>query len=545
MPMIAFGYRALAHVLDAFFLAVGAILAALAFPAIARGGARGIVLASLLAGGAALLGVLRRGRRPSLEAAFPLVALAALPAPAAVAIGLAGPLVRWILPESPTRLEQVGRRAAGLVGAQAAAVLLPLPAEASWVLAGLRLAVLFVFLDAVELFGAPRASRPASGWAAIPLAWGMLVPLAHGEPLAAFVVGLLVVGGERLQLLLERAEAAHAGSARALSARLCELETLHALSREILASPDPARLWRLLERECRKVFEVDRCEVALVDPPPGLQLRSAYVHRRGGRPDLEPHAVEAGPLAWVASEQRGLLLTDAASVPADAPWRRGIDPTIRSLLAVPLLVEGSVRGVLSIQSAAPGAYDEHQLSVLTTIAQQAAGALENARHYQAATVDSLSGLFTRDYFRQRLEQEHARVQRYGGSYAMLMVDLDDFKAINDRAGHLAGDLVLREVGRAIRGELRHGDLACRYGGDEFCLLLPETELTGARAIAERVRGAVAAALVSVDGALLRTTASIGATAFLHALASDTVAVLRAADEALYRAKREGRDRVAA
>ncbi|NIR60222.1 MAG: GGDEF domain-containing protein, partial [Gammaproteobacteria bacterium] len=163
---------------------------------------------------------------------------------------------------------------------------------------------------------------------------------------------------------------------------------------------------------------------------------------------------------------------------------------LRSAMAVPLIVEQQLRGVLSVACRRAAAYDGQQLELLTTIAQQAAVAIENARHYQLATVDSLTGFHTRDHFFNRLEHEHRRARRYGGSFALLMLDLDGFKEINDGSGHLAGDHFLRVITRTVRAELREADLPCRYGGDEFCLLLPETELEGARAIAERIREAV-------------------------------------------------------
>ena len=124
-----------------------------------------------------------------------------------------------------------------------------------------------------------------------------------------------------------------------------------------------------------------------------------------------------------------------------------------------------------------------------------------------------------------------------------MLDLDEFKQINDRHGHLAGDRYLRALGPVLRASLRLADLACRYGGDEFCILLPETDGAGARTIAERIRVAVGDLIVDAEGTPVRTTASIGLA--VHPLhdGGDLKALLRAADQALYRAKRLGRDRV--
>ena len=218
-------------------------------------------------------------------------------------------------------------------------------------------------------------------------------------------------------------------------------------------------------------------------------------------------------------------------------------PATRSFLVAPLLVDGEVIGVLSLQSEQPQTYDDHQLSLLTTIAQQAAIAIESARRHELARVDSLTGLYVRDYFFSRLEEEDERARRYGGGFALLMVDLDDFKEINDRHGHLAGDQYLREIASTVRDQLRAADIASRYGGDEFCLLLPQTGARGARVIAERIRSAVAVRVVSVDGLALRTTVSIGLSVFPDHDDGDLRGLMRMADEALYRAKRAGRDRV--
>jgi diguanylate cyclase (GGDEF)-like protein len=124
-----------------------------------------------------------------------------------------------------------------------------------------------------------------------------------------------------------------------------------------------------------------------------------------------------------------------------------------------------------------------------------------------------------------------------------MIDLDRFKEINDRHGHPAGDELLAAVASGIRRELRTADLPCRYGGEEFCILLPETDVAGARVIAERTRSAVVSTRPVVDGLPLGTTASIGIAAFPELDVPDAETLLRRADEALYRAKREGRDRV--
>jgi len=168
---------------------------------------------------------------------------------------------------------------------------------------------------------------------------------------------------------------------------------------------------------------------------------------------------------------------------------------------------------------------------------------ESEQHYRMAMEDSLTGFYVRDFLLSRLDEEDQRARRYGGCFALLMLDLDDFKQINDRNGHLAGDHYLREIAATIREQLRAADIPCRYGGDEFCLLLPQTGMAGARTIAERIRTAVANRAVELDERALRTTVSIGLAVFPQHGTGDLRSLMRKADEALYRAKGAGRDRV--
>jgi diguanylate cyclase (GGDEF)-like protein len=251
-----------------------------------------------------------------------------------------------------------------------------------------------------------------------------------------------------------------------------------------------------------------------------------------------------GIASRVIETEQPLLVADTAQ----DPRLREIDPIvvepkIRSILAVPLFVEKKVVGVLSVQSFRANAYGERQIQLLATIAQQAAIALENARHHQIATVDSLTGLYQRDYFTQRMGEEYHRSSRYGTPFSVLMLDLDSFKKINDRFGHMAGDRFLREIGTLVRSSLRGADIPCRFGGEEFCALLPETDLAGARAIAERLRSDIGALQLREGAHYLGTTVSIGIACYPLHFEGSVSGLLQKADEALYRAKREGKDRV--
>jgi len=164
-----------------------------------------------------------------------------------------------------------------------------------------------------------------------------------------------------------------------------------------------------------------------------------------------------------------------------------------------------------------------------------------AKLREHANRDGLTGIANRRYFETRLGEEFARWQRYGGDLSMLLFDLDHFKAINDRFGHAVGDAVLRETARRVAAIVRAQDTFGRFGGEEFALLLPCTNLDEALQVADKVRDAIGRTTVDAEGVSVAVTASVGAAcAKLGQPACD--ALVNDADAALYRAKRLGRDR---
>jgi diguanylate cyclase (GGDEF)-like protein len=168
---------------------------------------------------------------------------------------------------------------------------------------------------------------------------------------------------------------------------------------------------------------------------------------------------------------------------------------------------------------------------------------ERSEMADRALRDALTGLGNRRAFDERIGEETARAERYGTELALAMIDLDDFKEVNDRYGHPIGDQLLVHVGHILVATLRATDIPIRYGGDEFAIILPETSKTEAWVVAEKIRAALGELrLVAGDGTRIATSGSIGIASF-GAAADSAYALLAAADAALYRAKRSGRDRV--
>jgi diguanylate cyclase (GGDEF)-like protein len=166
---------------------------------------------------------------------------------------------------------------------------------------------------------------------------------------------------------------------------------------------------------------------------------------------------------------------------------------------------------------------------------------ESLRHQSIC--DPLTGLSNRRFMEESLEREFSRAKRSGGSLAMLMMDLDHFKRFNDTFGHQAGDTILRALGDLLRGSTRGQDIACRYGGEEFALVLTDTNSEGALKRAEILRQQVKQMSVEYAGQLLGTVSVSIGVALYPEHGNTSPEVLRAADQALYRAKHEGRDRV--
>jgi diguanylate cyclase (GGDEF)-like protein len=205
---------------------------------------------------------------------------------------------------------------------------------------------------------------------------------------------------------------------------------------------------------------------------------------------------------------------------------------------VPLLSRGKTVGVFYYYLPVGAGIDERQHDTFTAIGQQLGMAIEQGRLYEEmrslSLHDALTGLGNRRRMELMLDCELARVVRYQRPLSVLLVDIDYFKRYNDTLGHLAGDRLLALLGGILRNETREHDLAVRYGGEEFLLILPETPLAGAQKMAERLRQKVETQTP--------VTISIGAATALPARTNrDTL--LQAADEALYQAKLAGRNRV--
>jgi len=156
--------------------------------------------------------------------------------------------------------------------------------------------------------------------------------------------------------------------------------------------------------------------------------------------------------------------------------------------------------------------------------------------------DSLTGIYNRGFMEAKLNEEYFRHKRYSRSFSIIMFDIDHFKKVNDEFGHQCGDFILKSVSSRISATIRNIDYLFRYGGEEFCCMLPETNLEGAELVAERFRKAIMDMENNFNGTVVKVTISLGAATLTHDTESPN-ALIQQADEALYKAKRGGRNRV--
>jgi len=216
----------------------------------------------------------------------------------------------------------------------------------------------------------------------------------------------------------------------------------------------------------------------------------------------------------------------------------------KSRMCIPLISFGQTHGVLSLHSADQNAFRESDLQSLEAVADICASSIQNA-HYvqrvkQLAYLDGLTGMFNRRFFELRIMEEIERAKRYGTGMAIIMADIDQFKQLNDDFGHLVGDEVLRQVSSLFQQQLRKVDVVCRYGGEEFAILLSQANEQQATGVAEKLRRLIADWMF--PGVPRRVTISAGVSAFpIHGKTRNEM--LQAADNGLYAAKQGGRNRV--
>ena len=387
----------------------------------------------------------------------------------------------------------------------------------------------------------------------------LAVPVLTGETVA----GVLVADRLEVQSLTGRdpglleafAELAGDAILRARAAQRreemeVEFKAAYDVSRRLAVMTQPAHVRRHLLRSAQDLVPFEAAAIAMMDD---ADTRYTLETAMGWAAPFQGREVARGEKTWtawvLANAEEAFLLDHVAGARDRMPILVLDEGSARaeSLLAIPL--RGRNRNLGALVLAGPrGAFTASAARVLGILANQAAATLSVIHlkewHKELAEHDALTGLFNRRAFDDHLARAIAREDRQGGRFALLLLDVDHFKKLNDTYGHPAGDAALAGVARLLDRLLRKGDLAARYGGEEFVAILPGSDEAGALRMAERVRQALEKERLVFSGARLALTASFGA-AVWPADGREPAALLAAADRALYAAKTAGRNRVAA
>jgi diguanylate cyclase (GGDEF)-like protein len=320
---------------------------------------------------------------------------------------------------------------------------------------------------------------------------------------------------------------------------------------ERISRAEPAETYESIVASSRELFQSERASLLLLNEESNeLILKSAS----GFVTDpalVGPIRVGEGVSGEAINTGKPIVVRDLrSSGRRPAPPERSYKTD--SFISYPITIGGRKVGVLNITDKTSGRhFDEIDLSLLEIIGPQMAVALERAEWQERATefqlmsiTDSLTGMPNRRYLEERLAEELNRSKRYDFPMSFLMIDIDDFKAYNDKNGHQAGDLAIQITGHCLKAALRSADVASRYGGEEFCILLPQTALAEAGTIAERIRQRVNSTHYphGKTQPLGRVTISVGVSTFSQ-MVNTSETIIAAADRALYQAKSLGKDRV--
>ncbi len=385
----------------------------------------------------------------------------------------------------------------------------------------------------------------------------LVVPMQHDGKLIGVVtlskLGLRQFDDEDLRLLTilaDQAATAFSGAASLAETRrlAAELRQLLDMNSALSKSLDPRAVADLMAEHVARAVGADRAQISDWDRPNG-RLRTLGCFPTAARADMDDYyPLEGYPLTCKVLEAGVIETVDTEDPTADRAevelLRRD---GMRGLVMLPLIAKGEAIGLIELISTGRPSSDLGQITLATTMAHEAAMALENARLYETARNladrDPLTGFFNHRYLHQRLSEEVVRAVRTHRPLSVVMLDLDDFKLVNDTFGHLYGDGVLVHVAELIRSSLRGSDVPARYGGDEFALILPETTCEDAAAVAQRMLGAFRGSPFSSDG---RVPFPIGASIGIATYPQDgrsATELLAVADAGLYDAKAAGGNRV--
>lgn len=330
--------------------------------------------------------------------------------------------------------------------------------------------------------------------------------------------------------------------------RLKGLQALEQVYKSIAPVLDREELYETILTKSSELVGAERGSLMIVDNK--NKVLSVKAAKGMDRKIAEGLRVRIGEGISGAIAARGVPVI-VRNIEDEVPaWKNRPRYRTKSFISIPLKLESKVIGVINVADKNSGdVFSEEDLHLLQSFANYASIALERGAYYSMSEelkmlsmTDPLTGLFNRRYFRERLYEEVERVKRHDECFTTFIIDIDNFKAFNDRFGHLAGDEVLRGVAKAIRDAVRSMDVVARYGGEEFAVILPHTNKKDSTVIAERIRNGVQDFKPANPEFDVWPTISLGVAEF-PGDASHIDDLINKADKAMYLAKKMGKNKV--
>jgi diguanylate cyclase (GGDEF)-like protein len=333
-----------------------------------------------------------------------------------------------------------------------------------------------------------------------------------------------------------------------LENRLNELSLLYDVARSLTSTLELPELLSRISILVAQRLKIPQFSIMLMNGDGRLEVKCAYPPGQGT--EGRTFRSDEGACGRAAQTQKSVYLPDLESDADIFLPGSGARREPGALLSVPMIHQDTPLGVLNFQRPQPASFSAEEIEVLTTIADQAAIAVKNALlHEQTVALsitDPLTGIPNRRHLTKQLEMEIARASRFANQLSLLLIDIDDFKKVNDAAGHLAGDAVLQQMAATFQGMTRKVDTVVRYGGDEFVIVLPHVTKVEALEVAEKIRRT--AELTAFTGGLGAWIGPITVSIGIANLPIDSLTderLVDCADAALYAAKRNGRNRATA
>lgn len=319
------------------------------------------------------------------------------------------------------------------------------------------------------------------------------------------------------------------------------IEDLYKITKDMSVALEFEKIFAIFQEVIKKRFEFNGCSLIYVEKTQEGAYsvgRTLRISKEAPIDETQAKKTEEALFEYFLTNSKTILVGENQD--ACLKEKFYLPEAVTTFIAVPLIVERELMGILAMED-----LKEDDFEKFIIVAGQFTLEMKKAILYkkveELALTDGLTGLFVRRHFLKRLKEETERSKRYKLSLALLMVDIDNFKKCNDNYGHLVGDVILKEIASVIKNNIREVDLAGRYGGEELCIALPETDKQGSLQVSERIRSAIENKKVSAYGETIQATVSIGLSVYPKDK-KEVTELIQAADEALYLAKRGGKNK---